>query len=189
MILPIVKYGHPALRQRGAPVEQVTPEIERLVQDMLETMYAAKGIGLAAQQVGRALQVMVIDVREVTDRPSTLELDGKPADVRTFMPLGLINPQVKPLGAVCEGAEGCLSFPELFSDVPRPEQADVTALNAKGQRVQFRCGGLLSRAIQHEYDHLQGVLFIDRMSLRNKEKLKPELDALVAETRAALEKA
>jgi peptide deformylase len=98
----------------------------------------------------------------------------------------LINPEVKGLGPVCEGADGCLSFPELFSDVPRPEQAEVNALNQHGERIQFRCGGLLSRAIQHEYDHLQGILFIDRMSLRNKEKLKPELDVLVAETRAVL---
>jgi peptide deformylase len=186
MILPIVKYGHPALRQRGARVEQVTPEIQRLIQDMFETMYAAKGIGLAAQQVDRALQVMVIDVREVPDRPSSLELEGRAADVNAFMPLALINPEIKPTGPVCEGAEGCLSFPELFSEVPRPEQVEVSALDAQGQPLRFRCGGLLSRVIQHEFDHLQGILFIDRMSLKNKQDLKPELDLLVAETRAML---
>jgi peptide deformylase len=186
MMLPIVKYGHPTLRQRGARVERITPEIGRLVQDMFETMYVAKGIGLAAQQVDRALQVMVIDVREVTDRPSTLELHGKPADPQSFMPLALINPEVRPLGPTCEGAEGCLSFPELFSDVLRPEQAEVSGLNSQGELIQFRCGGLLSRVIQHEYDHLQGILFIDRMSLKDKQKLKPELDALVAETREVL---
>jgi peptide deformylase len=186
MILPIVKYGHPTLRQRGARVGQVTPEIRRLVEDMFETMYAAKGIGLAAQQVNRVLQVLVIDVREATDRPSTLEMDGRAADVNAFMPLALIDPQIKPLGAVCEGPEGCLSFPELFSDIARPDQVEVSALNVKGERLEFRCGGLLSRAIQHEFDHLQGILFIDRMSLQEKQKLKPELDALVAETRAEL---
>jgi peptide deformylase len=186
MMLPILKYGHPTLRERGARVERFTPEIRRLVEDMFETMYAARGIGLAAQQVGRALQIMVVDVREVTDRPSTLELHGKPADPVTFMPLALINPEVKPSGTTCEGAEGCLSFPELFSEVPRPEQAEVTGLNSQGELIQFRCGGLLSRVIQHEYDHLQGILFIDRMSLKDKQKLKPELDVLVAETREVL---
>jgi peptide deformylase len=186
MTLPVVKYGHPTLRQRGARVGQVSPEVQRLVEDMFETMYAARGIGLAAQQVNRPLQVMVVDVREVTDRPSTLELNGRPADVNTFMPLALIDPEIKPFGPVCAGAEGCLSFPEMFSDVPRPAQVEVSALNAKGERLEFRCGGLLSRVIQHEFDHLQGVLFIDRMSLEDKQKFKPELDALVAETRASL---
>jgi peptide deformylase len=184
LILPIVKYGHPALRQRGARIERVTPEIQQLIRDMVETMHDAKGIGLAAQQVNRALQLMVIDVREVTDRPSTLELQGQPAEVKAFMPMALINPELKPSGATVAGPEGCLSFPEIFSDVCRPEQVEVSALTAKGEPTVFRCGGLLSRAIQHEFDHLQGILFIDRMSLESKQKLKPELDLLVAETRA-----
>lgn len=188
MILHIVKYGHPALRQKGAVIEQVTPEIEQLIRDMFETMYKAKGIGLAAQQVGRALQLTVIDVREVTDRPSTLELNGKPADVNAFMPLVLINPKVKPVTGPVTGPEGCLSFPEIYADITRPESVDVTAINAKGERFQFRCGGLLAKAVQHEWDHLQGILFIDRMSLEDKNQLKWELDALVTETKAELQK-
>jgi peptide deformylase len=95
MILEVVKYGHPALRQKGARVEKITPDIQKLIADMFETMYAAKGVGLAAQQVGRALQLTVLDVRGATERPSTLELDGKEADVLAFMPLVLINPEVK----------------------------------------------------------------------------------------------
>jgi peptide deformylase len=184
VILPIVKYGHPALRQQGARIPRVTPEIKELVRDMLETMHEAKGIGLAAQQVNRPLQLMVIDVREVTDRPSTLELQGQPCDVKAFMPLALINPEFKPNGSAVTGPEGCLSFPEIFSDITRPEQIEVSALDAKGDPLHFRCGGLLARAIQHEHDHLQGILFIDRMSLESKQKLKPELDLLAAETRA-----
>ena len=86
------------LRQKGARIESITPTIKKLAADMLETMYAYKGIGLAAQQVGVALQLTVIDVRGVTDRPSSLELKGKPADVDEFMPLVLINPEVKPVG-------------------------------------------------------------------------------------------
>ena len=188
MLLPIVKYGHPSLRQRGERIERVTPALERLVNDMLETMHQAKGIGLAAQQVGRALQLMVVDVREVVDRPSSLELDGQPANVPAFMPLALINPELKPFGLACEAPEGCLSFPEIFGDVPRPEGVEVTALNSKGEPLHFRCGGLLSRVIQHEFDHLQGILFIDRMSLEIKQDLKPELNALMAETRESLGK-
>jgi peptide deformylase len=188
MILPIVKYGHPVLRQQGARVASVAPEIQRLIRDMFETMHDAKGVGLAAQQVGQALQLTVIDVREVTDRPSTLQLEGKPADVAAFMPLVLINPEFKPVGPPATGPEGCLSFPELYADITRPDVVDVTAMNGEGKPIQFRCGGLLARVVQHEWDHLHGILFIDRMSLEDKNKLKPELDALLAETRALLQK-
>jgi peptide deformylase len=117
MILKVLRYGHPALRQKGARIETVTLEIKKLIADMFETMYAHKGVGLAAQQVGSALQLTVIDVRGVTDRPSTLELDGKAADVLDFMPLVLINPEVKPVGEPVAGPEGCLSFPEIFADI------------------------------------------------------------------------
>ena len=103
MVLKVLRYGHPALRQKGARIETVTLEIKKLIADMFETMYAHKGVGLAAQQVGSALQLTVIDVRGVTDRPSTLELDGKAADVHDFMPLVLINPEVKPVGEPVAG--------------------------------------------------------------------------------------
>ena len=186
MLLPIVKYGHPALRQKGARIETITVEIEHLIRDMFETMREAKGVGLAAQQVAQALQLCVLDVRGIADRPSTLELDGKPADVNVFMPLVLINPEHKPAGLPVTGPEGCLSFPELFADITRPEAIDVTALNGQGEPIQFRCGGLLAKAIQHEWDHLQGILYIDRMSIKDKNDLKPELDALLAETRAKM---
>jgi len=183
MVLEIVNYGTPVLRKKGARVESVTPEIKRLVADMLETMYEARGIGLAAQQVGLALQVTVLDVREVTDRPSTLELDGKEADVAAFMPLVLINPEVTPLGKSVSGPEGCLSFPEIFADISRPETVEVKAWNDKGESIQFRCGGLLARAIQHETDHLHGILFIDRMDKATKEAIRTDLDQLQAETK------
>ena len=189
MVLPIVKYGHPVLRQKGARIEAITPAITRLIKDMLETMYDASGIGLAAQQVAHAVQLTVIDVREVTERPSTLEIDGQPADIPAFMPLVLINPELKPLGNSVPGPEGCLSFPEIFEDIARPEFVEVTALDAAGKRLQFKAGGLLSRAIQHETDHLNGILFIDRMPTKTKQALKPELELLQADTKAALQKA
>ena len=188
MILDIVKYGHPVLRQKGARVESINAEIKTLAADMLETMHANKGVGLAAQQIGRALQLTVLDVSDVKERPSWLELDGKPAEINDFMPLILINPEIKPLGEVVVGSEGCLSFPEIFGDIPRPESVDVKALNEKGKPVEFRCGGLLARAIQHEVDHLNGILFIDRMDKATKAELRPQLDALQAATKAELQK-
>lgn len=188
MILTVVKYGHPALRQKGARIESITPEVRRLVADMFETMYAHKGVGLAAQQVGRALQLTVIDVRGITDRPSTIELDGKQADVQDFMPLVLINPEIQPVGERVTGPEGCLSFPEIFADITRPDLVEVKALDEKGKPIAFRAGGLLSRAVQHEVDHLNGILFIDRMDKKTKEELRPDFESLQQATKAALQK-
>jgi len=187
MILEVVKYGHPALRQKGKRVESITPQIQTLISDLLETMYAHKGVGLAAQQIGIPLQVTVIDVRGVTDRPSSLQIKGAPADVHEFMPLVLINPELTPVADPIAGPEGCLSFPELYADITRPEGVDVKAMGIDGERLEFRCGGLLARAVQHETDHLHGILFIDRMDKKTKDELRPELDALQAETRMDLE--
>ncbi len=189
MILKVVKYGHSALRQKGARIESITSEIRNLIADLLETMYAYKGIGLAAQQVGIPLQLTVIDIRGVTDRPSSLELNGEPADVIGFMPLILINPEVKPVGEPVTGPEGCLSFPEIYAEITRPEAVDVKAMDRTGNPIQFRCGGLLARATQHETDHLHGILFIDRMEKKTKEELRPELETLQAETKAELQQA
>lgn len=184
MVLEIVNYGAPVLRAKGAKVDSITPEIRQLIADMFETMYAHKGIGLAAQQVGRALQLTVLDVRGITDRPSSLELDGEPADPEKFMPLVLVNPKLTLVGPTVTGPEGCLSFPDIYHDIPRADILDVVALTADGNPLSFRCGGLLSRAIQHETDHLNGILFIDRMSREDKLSLKEELEDLQAETRS-----
>jgi peptide deformylase len=187
MILSVLKYGHPVLRRKGARIESVTLEIKQLIADMFETMYANKGIGLAAQQVGKALQLTVLDLRAVTDRPSKLEVKGKPAELDAIMPLVLINPEIKPLADLVAGPEGCLSFPEIYAEISRPESVEVTALNEKGKPIEFRAGGLLARAVQHEADHLNGILFIDRMDRKTKSELRDELDALQAETKAGLE--
>ncbi len=188
MILTVTKYGNPVLRQKGARIESITDEISKLIDDMFETMRSARGIGLAAQQIGKALQLAVIDVRGITDRPSSLELNGTSSDVEVFMPLVLINPEIKPLNDPVAGPEGCLSFPEMYADISRPESVEVHALDRNGKKFEFRCGGLLARAVQHEADHLNGILFIDRMSKADKEDLKPELEELQAETKAALKK-
>jgi peptide deformylase len=190
MVLPVVMYGTPVLRQKGARIEEITPTVRQLISDMFETMYAYKGIGLAAQQVGVPLQLTVIDVRGVTDRPSSLELLAgstlTPLDVGKFMPLVLVNPQLTPAGQPVTGPEGCLSFPEVYADISRSDAIDVTALGADGQRLSFRCGGLLARVVQHETDHLHGILFIDRMSREVKADLREDLERLQAATKVAL---
>jgi peptide deformylase len=188
MALPIIKYGHPVLRKKGARIERITPELTTLIEEMFDTMHAAAGIGLAAQQVGQALQLTVLDVSAVVDRPSTLEINGQPVNVADHMPMVLINPVVTPVGdRKLAGPEGCLSFPEIFEEITRPEIVDVTALDRHGREFQFRAGGLLARAVQHEVDHLNGILFIDRMATKAKQALKPELDELQAETKRKLQ--
>ncbi|HEX7653610.1 MAG TPA: peptide deformylase [Verrucomicrobiae bacterium] len=184
MILEVVNYGHPVLRKKGERIDTVTPEIKKLIGDMLDTMQAANGVGLAAQQVAVAKQLTVIDVSDVTDRPSWLEISGQPVELKDYMPLVLINPEVTAVGAPVKGGEGCLSFPEIYAEIARPESVDVRALDASGKPIQFRCGGLLARAVQHETDHLNGILFIDRMEKKIKLELQAELDGLQAETKA-----
>ena len=188
MILPIVNYGHATLRKKGARIEQFTPAVTNLIEAMFETMHTAQGVGLAAQQVAEALQLTVIDIRAVKDRPSTLELNGQSADPHSIMPLVLVNPQIKPAGDPETGPEGCLSFPEIYADITRPGHVEVVAQNAKGERIEFKAGGLLSRVVQHEYDHLQGILFIDRMSARVRAEVQDEIDAIQIATKAALQK-
>ncbi|MGC8744245.1 MAG: peptide deformylase [Verrucomicrobiia bacterium] len=182
MVLEIVKYGDPVLRKPGEKIEKITAEIKQLIDDMFETMAANNGVGLAAQQVGYALQLMVLDIREVKDRPSTIEIDGKPVPPESLMPLALMNPQVAPQGEPESGPEGCLSFPGIYADIIRPSKISVTAINQDGKTVNFSCSGLLARAIQHELDHLKGVLFIDRMSADTLEELSPDIEKIKKET-------
>ena len=186
MLLDIVKYGNPVLRQKGHRVGEITPEITQFIDDMVETMHEAHGIGLAAQQVGKALQLTMVDVTDVEDRPSRMSIDGEAVKPEDYMPLILLNPEWKAVGDKKEeGPEGCLSFPEVYGEIKRPEEIDVKAMDENGEAVAFRCGGLLARAIQHEWDHLQGILFIDRMDAFVRSELKTEVDAIQTETKKA----
>src|ERR1700722_4230242 len=183
MIREIVVYGDPMLRAKGKQIVQIDDDIRALAEDMLETMYEANGVGLAAQQVGRALQLTVIDVSDAENRPSQMWLDGKEVDPKDNMPLILINPEVQ-LGEELEiGTEGCLSFPEITAEIPRPAKVKVTAQDLQGNRVEFEEAGLLGRAVQHETDHLNGILFIDRMSSAAKASLAGKLKRLAAESK------
>jgi peptide deformylase len=183
MILDIVKYGDPVLRARGKLVKEVNTKLRQLALDMLETMEAARGVGLAAHQVGVPIQMAVIDVADVEDRPSTMAIDGKPVPLAEQMPLILLNPELA-LGKEKEsGNEGCLSFPELSAEIIRSREVEVRAQTLDGKPLEFTATGLLARALQHEVDHLHGVLFIDRMSSAAKASLAGKLKRLQKETR------
>src|SRR5438094_6103761 len=113
MILPILQYGDPILRAKGERIEKIDDRVREVAANMIETMHAAHGVGLAAQQIGESLQLTVLDISAVEDRPSTLKLDGKDALPETAMPLVLINPEIELRGEMEIGVEGCLSFPEI----------------------------------------------------------------------------
>ncbi len=148
MIRPILKYGDSTLHSPARPVDAITPEIERLIDDLIETMYAAPGIGLAAPQVGVPMRVFVVDVSVGRD-PKAL--------------LALVNPEfVEREGTQLE-EEGCLSVPGFNATVVRPTRAVMKALDRSGQEQRYEATGLLARAFQHEMDHLDGVLFVDRL--------------------------
>jgi len=132
MILPILEYGDPILRAKGKPIGNIEDRIRELAANMIETMHAAHGVGLAAQQVGEALQLTVLDVSLVEDRPSTLKVDGKEVDPKAAMPLVLINPEIELLGATEAGVEGCLSFPEITGDIERATSVIVRAQTVEG---------------------------------------------------------
>lgn len=185
MPLSIVHFNDPVLRKKGAKVSGFDAALRRLADEMVETMHAAEGIGLAAQQVGRAIQLCVVDLRSAESR-FDWELDGARPPLELFMPLTLVNPAVAPVpdpATVYE--EGCLSFPGIRGDVPRPDEIEVRFHDTAGLPHVLRCNGLLARCIQHEVDHLNGVLFIDRMDEDTRAALEPELKALKKRTREA----
>lgn len=179
---PILQYGDPVLRAKGAVIEKIDDRIRALANDMLETMREANGVGLAAQQVGEALQLTVVDVSQVEDRPSTMRFDGREVDLKAHMPLVLVNPEVAPDNTNELGNEGCLSFPEITADIERAAAVRVRARNLKDELIEFEATGLLARAIQHEVDHLNGILFIDRMNSATKVSLASRLKRLQKET-------
>src|SRR5947208_12620192 len=186
MKLGIRKYGDPALRIKGKPVAEINGRIRELAENRLETMRAANGIGLAAQQVGEALQLTVVDVSAVEDRPSTMTWNGREVNPNDHMPLVIINPQIETGTEKEIASEGCLSFPEISADVERAEWTKIEAQTLDGERVEIEATGLLARALQHEIDHLNGILFIDRMSSAAKSSLSSRLKRLQKETQRGL---
>ncbi|MCK2183999.1 peptide deformylase [Halomonas getboli] len=157
--LPILEFPDERLRTKAAPVETVDDEVRRLVDDMLETMYAAPGIGLAATQVDVHRRVIVIDVSEDQSAP-----------------LVLINPEYVPIGEEREPMqEGCLSVPEYYAEVPRALKVQLKALDRNGQPYELEADGLLAHCIQHEHDHLEGVLFVDYLSPLKRDRVMKKM--------------
>ena len=179
-IKKIVKYGEATLRQPSKEVHKVSQKIKNLVQDLIDTMYSQNGVGLAAPQIGENVRVFVIDV----------STGNEPLN-----PIVFINPKIIKKSGACISHEGCLSFPEAYTDVKRYENVMVKALDTNGRSfvIEAKEGSLLARAIQHEFDHLDGILFIDHTINRfeaeevlSKNNLPPlQLDKLVEEPELA----
>ncbi|MFZ5806083.1 MAG: peptide deformylase [Verrucomicrobiota bacterium] len=178
MILPIVLYGNPVLRKKGAKISRATKEHEKFITDLLETMRESQGIGLAAQQVGQAIQIAVVDVSTVEDRPSKMWIQQKEVDIKEHMPIILINPQLTLTKTKETDIEGCLSFPGIDAHISRSKRVHVKTLKLDGSTFEFEAAGLLGRAIQHETDHLHGILFTDRMFPEEKKLLKEKIEAI-----------
>ena len=155
-VLSIRRYGDPILRQKAQPVESFTPEIRKTLADMLETMYHQVGIGLAAPQVGVSLRIILVD-------------DGPRG------PRALINPAIVEHRGAVRGEEGCLSIPGFFGEVERSEWVRVEAMDAESLPITFEAKGLQARVIQHELDHLDGVLFIDRLPPVTRDRMKKKI--------------
>lgn len=181
----IVTFGDPVLRVKSTPIDAVTPALKRVADGMMETMYAAEGLGLAAQQVGQTNCLCVIDVPAEMDLAEDGETRLNP-DIE--MPLIMFNPRI--VGRVKElmrRDEGCLSFPGIHTAVQRAAEVDVEFVDWRGEVRRLHCKGLLARAVQHELDHLAGVLLVDRMSPVKKISLAGQLKRLRLKTEARLE--
>ena len=179
MIREIVQYGHPVLRQRCRPVAQVDEEIIGLVADMLDTMVAANGVGLAAPQVGEDLRLAVVDVSHDPECITFLKVNGKHAELAEIMPLVFINPKLEFGQEKDIDFEGCLSIEGIRYEVRRPAAVKATLEQLDGSTLVIETDGLLSRALQHEIDHLNGVLFVDRLSAVGKVSVKNRLKRLL----------
>ncbi|MBH53425.1 MAG: peptide deformylase [Opitutaceae bacterium] len=164
MSLRVCLYNEPILRKKGAQISDFDSDLEALSKDMVETMYEYDGIGLAAQQVGRDLMLCVVDVPQTLESAFQIILDGKSTPPELVMPMALVNPVIELLTSVeTTYEEGCLSFPGINGNVRRPDQVRVNFQDEQGSPHTLECNGLLSRCIQHEVDHINGILFIDRM--------------------------
>lgn len=163
--LPILHYPDPRLTQRAKPVTQVDASIRRLIDDMFETMYAAPGVGLAATQVDVHQRVVVIDVSEEKNQP-----------------LVFINGEILSRDGTEEREEGCLSVPGVYEKVQRAERVKVRALDREGKPFELEADGLLAVCIQHEFDHLEGQLFVDHLSQMKRLRIRKKLEKRQRET-------
>ncbi len=186
MVRRITKYGEDVLRQVAKPVEKFDISIKELSDDMVETMYNANGLGLAAPQINESLAMFVIDMRRRlnSDAPCEFTIDGKELPLDIAMPLVAINPKLDLIGEyveVCE--EGCLSFPNIFAEVERVDVVKLNYQDVNGVEHELICNDLFARCVQHEFDHLQGICFVNRVEKKNVSKIETKLKKLRRETR------
>ena len=186
MSLPIVHYNTPILRKKGEKIAVFDAALAKFARAMVASMHAAQGIGLAAQQVGKAVQLCVVDLR-AAEADFAWELDGARVPLDRFMPMAIANPRITVVPGTDEliYEEGCLSFPKIRGDVVRPDAITVAFQDEHGVPHTLRGDGLLSRCIQHEADHLNGILFIDRMAKKVRADLDPAVRTLAKATRDA----
>lgn len=165
MASPITTYGNPVLREKAKPVGGVTPELQTLADRMIGLMYSAEGIGLAAEQIGRTEALFVLDIPARADQDG----QGRPLNPGVNMPMVVFNPELIGFSDETEGYdEGCLSFPGIQVNVVRPKEVVLRYLDRDGREQTLSAKGLLARAIQHENDHLNGVLLVDKMNVGEK---------------------
>ena len=175
MILPIVAYGHPILRETAQEVSQDYPQLDKLIEDMWETMYASNGVGLAAPQVNRSLRIFVVDSTQIFDNMEDDE-KGQYADEPGIREV-FINARIKSLnGEEWLYNEGCLSIPKIREDIFRNQQVELEYQDAEFNTLVRAFSGVTGRVIMHEYDHIEGKLFIDRISLLKKKLIRGKLD-------------
>ena len=180
--LNILRFPDPKLREKAKEVSSITPELEKLAQDMLKTMKSQNGVGLAAIQVARPVHLFVADTRlELSHSPEEEDFRYSPKGLKQELvkeiqqPLILFNTKILNRKGKVFYREGCLSFPSYYADVKRSETIEVQALNEKGEEICFKTDGLLSICIQHELDHLSGKLFIDHLSPIKAQRLREEI--------------
>ncbi len=175
-LLEILKFPDPRLRRKCQPVDAVTDEMRQFAQDMLETMYSFRGIGLAAAQVNRLIRLLVVDTRSKDPETDRYRLDEMTELERQIQqPLILFNPVIVGKQGKTTYDEGCLSVPSYYETVDRFEEIEVEALGPDGQKLHFKTDGLLAICIQHEIDHLDGKLFIDRLSPIKSARIKSKI--------------
>ncbi len=186
MSLRIVHYNESVLRAKGEKVISFDAKLAHFAGEMIETMHEAGGIGLAAQQVGRPLQLCVVDLREA-EAEFSWELDGARLPLDLFMPMVVANPKLSFVAGTPEirYEEGCLSFPKIRGDIVRPDAIKISFQDERGGAHRLACDGLFARCLQHEVDHLNGLLFIERMDKKTRAELDDAIKALARETKAA----
>ncbi len=189
MSLRVTQYNEPILREPGEEIEVFDDTLAELCDDMVDAMYDSEGIGLAAQQIGKALQLCVIDVPQSRDSDFQFTLDGKSPPAELIMPMALINPKIEVLPSLeTVYEEGCLSFPGINGNVRRPDKIRVSFKDHQGDSHVMECNGLLGRCVQHEVDHLNGVLFIDRMDEESLKGVESRIKKLKKQTQKFLKK-